>query len=626
MADGASSDSESSGSSSGDDSSQPPTELMITTRERRKTAGNRYSQVVAQEQADEDAEDDVALLFAEAEGDDEEYNSDEADDEADMSSSDDDDQGPNAGADELEGEQEIQKQAKVERQKKRKADMALTTISAIRKKPKIDPTSLHRAPDKPKPSKRKERVSWLPDNDAAPGRTSLRKQTVAHREVMLERLKENEELRLKNKAQREKKEKLKQAEAPRELTQADRLAEAARNERKNAKSLNRWEAREKERAEEQAARLAALKDRRLEGAVLTSYSAAHMYQGLRVERASPDPSAADDKPVKRKYQRRSKVIPMSQAPSDLSTAASPAQLTPNSSLAINTVPPLVGTTQPAPEPQEAKPQDENRENSEWLAGIHEYASMQAASGTPNAESDKAQPMQAQNPSIQALVPENAQNASPNHEQDGQAQSTTNEVSSIASKPSIIENPVVATPTGKKDLSQAQSNGTDKVLNTMDPSKPLMDQNDANATITTQAPTAPSVAPIEVENPDHVLPGAATGTGSQDQAPKIEVLSTRNLVVLERFDELGNDGHRDFSVFYNTKKDKKPPKASTEYCAITGQVAKYRDPISGAGYANMNAYKKLKEAQKHQFGWSSMLGCYIGRVGHVARGVPDGFSG
>lgn len=200
MADGVSSGSESSGSSPGDESSQPPTELMITTRERRKTAGNRYSQVVAQEQADEDAEDDVALLFAEAEGEDEEYNSDEADDEADMSSSDDDDQGPNAGADELEGEQEIQKQAKVERQKKRKADMALTTMGAIRKKPKIDPTALHRAPDKPKPSKRKERVSWLPDNDAAPGRTSLRKQTVAHREVMLERLKENEELRLKNKA------------------------------------------------------------------------------------------------------------------------------------------------------------------------------------------------------------------------------------------------------------------------------------------------------------------------------------------------------------------------------------------------------------------------------------------
>lgn len=183
-----------SDTSSGDDSSHSEAELMITTRERRKTAGNRYSQVVAQEQADEDEEDDVALLFAEAEGEDEEYNSDEADDEADMSSSDDDDQGPNVAADEMEGEQEILKQAKVERQKKRKADMALTTMGAVRKKPRIDPT-LHRAPDKPKPSKRKERVSWLPGEATAPGRTSLRKQTVDHRKVLLERLKENEEQR-----------------------------------------------------------------------------------------------------------------------------------------------------------------------------------------------------------------------------------------------------------------------------------------------------------------------------------------------------------------------------------------------------------------------------------------------
>ena len=99
-------------SDSSENETDEETDLMITSRARRKTAGNRYSQVVAQEQADEDEEDDVALLFAEAEGEDEEYNSDEADEEADMSSSDDDDQGPNTRADDLEGEQEIQKQGK----------------------------------------------------------------------------------------------------------------------------------------------------------------------------------------------------------------------------------------------------------------------------------------------------------------------------------------------------------------------------------------------------------------------------------------------------------------------------------------------------------------------------------
>jgi vacuolar protein sorting-associated protein 72 len=56
------------------------------------------------------------------------------------------------------------------------------------------------------------------------------------------------------------------------MTQADRLVEAERTERKNSKSLNRWEETEKKRSEEQKARLAALHNRQLEGPVITWWS------------------------------------------------------------------------------------------------------------------------------------------------------------------------------------------------------------------------------------------------------------------------------------------------------------------------------------------------------------------
>lgn len=610
---------EGSDTSSDNESVQPSVELMITTRERRKTAGNRYSQVVAQEQVEDDAEDDVALLFAEAEGEDEEYNSDEADDEADMSSSDDDDQGPDAGADDLEGEKELQNQAKMERQKKRKAGMALTTMSAIRKKPKIDPTSLHRAPDKPKPSKRKERVSWLPDSDAAPGRTSLRKQTVAHRETMLERLKESEDQRLKNKAQREKKERLKQAEASKELTQADRLAEAARNERKNAKSLNRWEAREKERAAEQAAKLAALKDRKLSGAVLTFYSAAHVYQGLRPNRASPGPIGTDEVRVRKKYQRRSKVpieVPSpatpTLAPAPTLSAIEPAEsggLAPSSvPTPTSTEPTALGTIIPNPLGIQ---QDHG-----LLAGIHEYASLPSRT-----ESHDPQAVE-----VQVSRRTSTATNEPSHEKQEQWQESQSEAKGSPER------------SGKQDIVKSESQ-TD---NTHAPALPQPDTTDQN-TASTEMGSTQSMdqnmqkgtydtlvsLPKPTPQPDaaHEMHKPSGGAGdAHNPTPVVEVISTRNLVVLDKFDELDASDRQQFSVFFNTKKTGKMNKTTTGCCAITGQPARYRDPVSGVGYANMNAYKKLKELQKHQYGWSSMLGCYVGRIGHVAKGVPEGFLG
>jgi vacuolar protein sorting-associated protein 72 len=59
---------------------------------------------------------------------------------------------------------------------------------------------------------------------------------------------------------------------PKVLTQEERLAQAAEVEKQNAKSLNRFEESEKRRVEDQRAKLEALKNRKLSGPVITTWT------------------------------------------------------------------------------------------------------------------------------------------------------------------------------------------------------------------------------------------------------------------------------------------------------------------------------------------------------------------
>ena len=105
-------------------------------------------------------------------------------------------------------------------------------------------------------------------------------------------------------------------------------------------------------------------------------------------------------------------------------------------------------------------------------------------------------------------------------------------------------------------------------------------------------------------------------------------STRNLVILTSFDSLPpNSKHlNSYAFFSNNRKTPKPSKHAPELCTITSLPARYRDPSTGLGYANAYAYQKLQELTKQNYVWSGMLGCYVGKVGVAARGVPDGFLG
>ena len=259
------------GSKSSDQSAEEDSnvELLVTGRAKRATAGNRLSSLLEKE-----GDDELELLFAEnGEEEDVEFE-DEDEDASDAqldTSTDEEDQGPTKADEDLDGERELQRQDKLERQKKRKAHEVFKRPGALRKKVKIDPSATPTTPA-PRPRKKSERVSWVHTDADAPTRFSSRKQTVQNRVLVHQKLVDSEQSRLKVLEGMDLAQKRKDASKPKALTQADRMEEAAKTERKNAKSLNKWEESEKKRSEEQRAKLEALHNRQLTGPVVTWWS------------------------------------------------------------------------------------------------------------------------------------------------------------------------------------------------------------------------------------------------------------------------------------------------------------------------------------------------------------------
>ncbi|KAK0669661.1 YL1 nuclear protein-domain-containing protein [Cercophora samala] len=268
----------------------PPqqTEWLATSRSKRSTAGNRMKALLANEApllttTSTDADpDDLELLFAEDE-DDAGFTDDAKDDASDVqmdSSSDEEDADAAANADEDEGEKELERQAREKKaaQRKRKAQEAIP--AKFRKKVRIEPpgssnagsTVASPAPKPPRPKKKSERASWLPTLADMPTRASERSTTRMSKQQLHEKMVTDEIRRKKQIERMEKKAKLLEAMKKPPMTQAERLAEAAKVEKRNAKSLNRWEEAEKQREEERLKKIAALNSRKLDGPVVTFWS------------------------------------------------------------------------------------------------------------------------------------------------------------------------------------------------------------------------------------------------------------------------------------------------------------------------------------------------------------------
>lgn len=257
-------------------SPEPQVEWLATGRSKRSTAGNRMKSMLANEEP-ADADSDLELLFQE--DDDDAGFTDKGDDDASdaqMESSDDEDENA-AQADDLEGEKELERQAREKKAavRKRKAQEAIP--AKFRKKVRIDhpqdaASTVAPQPPKARHKKKSERTSWLPTATEMPTRASERKTTKLSKEQLHQQMVEREARRKKQLEIMEKKAKRMEALKKPPMTQAERLKEAELVEKRNAKSLNRWEEAEKQREEERRAKLAALNNRRLEGPVVTFWS------------------------------------------------------------------------------------------------------------------------------------------------------------------------------------------------------------------------------------------------------------------------------------------------------------------------------------------------------------------
>lgn len=245
---------------------EEPIESLIRGRAKRSTAGLHMSALL-----EAAADDDLSLLFEEVD-DDNEFAMEAAaaekeDDMLDSSSDDDDDQGPDAGND-YEGEEQLQK----EERKKRKAQNNLR-FETLRKRVKIDPTAVSSMPAPPaRPKKKSERISWIPTPEDGPTRSSSRRQTMHNKELTHARLKDSQEKRVRIIATMKEAEKRKAHLKPKEMTQEDHLVEAARTERLNSKTVNRWEEAERRKADERRLKIEALQNRRLDGPVMSYWS------------------------------------------------------------------------------------------------------------------------------------------------------------------------------------------------------------------------------------------------------------------------------------------------------------------------------------------------------------------
>ncbi|CZT12221.1 related to VPS72 Component of the Swr1p complex that incorporates Htz1p into chromatin [Rhynchosporium agropyri] len=604
---------EESGSGSGsssDEEEEPQVEWLATGREKRSTAGNRLHSLLQQEEAD--AEDELELLFAEAE-DDVGFSDVEADSDVQMDeSSDDEDQGPAAGDDDLDGEKELQKQARAEKLKKRKAERGMPKGFMKKKRVKIDATIVqaNTAPV-PRPKKKSERASWLPTADEAPTRASARGTTKESKQQLHAQMVDREIKRLNQLRQMEKAAAKKEAAKKPAMTQEDRLKEAARVERSNARSLSRWERAEQEREEEQLAKLAALKNRVLEGPVITWWSGVGEWVGGKLSKVGKNLVVEE----KERSTKKKKAVEMEESETGSVVAGS------------------TKTTQ-----EEGKKDGEKGSE----LSTKELKAATFPTTASSVEEPKTNPNVNKEPSLPGPVSSKEaipKEATPKPEPLPERRYTPT-VPSPRYTPSPGPQPpnssVLAPPAGFPMSAPPYSSVLAPPAG-LPLSAPPLPPNmfhrqypmpshafDGSVPLPGFGSYPPRPPPVSVPTPP--VPVVQEPVAPQeDLPPKIEHAAC-NYFILENFDEVAiKDKNVQTQIIFGRKFLKAPrSKHSHEICVITGHPARYRDPHTGLPYHNSYAYKEIQKLKRSEYKWSKLVGAYFGPGGFSARGVPDRF--
>lgn len=638
---------------------EPEIEWLATSRAKRSTAGNRLNALIQQEEDDE-----LELLFEEAEDDGvfEDNGADDGDVQMD-SSDDDDDQGPAAG-DDLEGEKELQKQAKAEQRKKRKLNDGIPKI--YKKKVKIDPTASRAQTQAPRPKKKSERASWIPTPEDAPTRASARGTTKQSKEQLHQQMVEREIKRQKQLESMERAAAKKEAAKKPPMTQEDRLKEAAKVEKSNAKSLSRWEEMEQQREEEQRLRLANLQNRTLEGPVITWWSGMAEWVGDKLKKVGQ--TLVVDKEVKEKATRKRKAAEMEDSSVSTIVAKAPS-IADSQGPATATSPPIVQTPDakdmidpqlsaaptptPTPIPMQMPIPDLSKAPVERPRHISPLAPPRQP--TPPKEPTPEPPRVSS-----VLAPPPMHGPYPPPPEYGHRPSSV-----LAPPP--MHGPIPPPP---NQFSQHHLQGhlqfRPQIQPHFDGSTPLPGfgynfmspqhqslypgQSSYPGQFQAQTPTPvppPQIAPRDVTPPPPVVMNTAIEyiilnnfdeTAVKDKSIQCQILFDRTFEKMPRMlflplpFSLPSLYLSPYSIPYplclpnfllhhaNISTAKKKP----EVCAITSRLAKYRDPITGLPYHDKLSYDRIQSLKKNEFKWSKLVGAYVGRGDEAARGVPSRF--
>ncbi|KAL1605249.1 hypothetical protein SLS60_004793 [Paraconiothyrium brasiliense] len=603
----------------GDSEPEAPIDLMVVSRARRSNAGNRMSTLLATSAQEDEWGEDWEEVANEEEfvGDDanehEDYN-------LDSSSSEDEDQGD----DDDTGEKELRKAERQERIKKRKTaanPFAARLAAASRKRVKLDipSTSTRSSPaGPPRPKKKSERASWIPTEEDGPTRTSSRKQTMANKEHTLAKLKEKDQRRDETLAMMKAAEARKAKDEPKPLTQAERLAEAARVERINKKTLHRWEEAEEQRAAERQAKIDALKNRQIDGPFIRFYSGPAIWVDDKIKFTGKDAPKLED--LEEKLNKETAVGTVEDHSAiglhtDQQTATSVDQ--PQTSLNG----PIVSTSQ--------------------SLGLDSQSLSTPASQAPIPDITISQGLPFAN-NVMFAPPSNSdsflfgmeQYAQPNQHHSSQAELPSNPFQT--SQPELPPNPFLST--SQSDLSNLSF--TPSLFSQEQPPTTMSPQN---LLAQFQKPPPPPPPPrrkviqralrnLLILSSFPNLDATSAPTRARSTASLLKEKDKAALVQLSTavFNWSVPDATAFVTAMLNAPKTKKEKEAlarpKKELCAVSNKEAKYRDPETGIAYRDSRAFGVLRGVVGGGFVWCGELGCYVGGRAKPIESRGKGFLG
>ncbi|KAI0128656.1 YL1 nuclear protein-domain-containing protein [Xylariales sp. AK1849] len=689
-------DDSSSGTENGDSADEEEAakvEWLATGREKRSTAGNRMKSMLAAEEPD----DELELLFAE-DGDDAGFTDvdDEGSDVHMDSSSDDEDAQDNA--DEDEGERELEKQARENRQatRKRKAQEAIPM--KFRKKVRLNTTVVEPSTAAPAPTpapesaprlkKKSERMSWLPSPADAPTRASRRETTMLSKEQLHQQMVEREVKRLKQVEAMERKAKKMEALKKPPMTQAERLAEAAIVEKRNAKSLNRWEEAEKQREEERRARLAALNSRTLSGPVVTIWSGMGEWIDGKLKHVGKM-ITIEERPVKKRVSvaETSKAVETPSAANDIkeeqtedigapaASSSKPAERDRPAQTPETTEEPTSGNAQaadtstktpdPVHEETENPPTVQNAPQPEILSQQLKVPEPQAVEmSSAEAESAGRTASESKPPEVEMKPPDlTPPSVSPYTTSMFAPPPQSQLMKPPELKPpsqSFLAPPAGATHSGLSMPMLGYSSTMHKASNVLAPpntvhrqsplSMPQSISHPPSAPVSTPAPTPPPrlvqtppaasiyrPPPKTASKPLSSLKPSQTNASKKQQViipdlplspprpPPPNGKATRNCIILQNFDENAiGDKAVQQHILFGKEMRKLGKQAPAPKCIITNKLARYKDPKTGLPYYDARAFKEIQKLQRGDYKWSRLVGAWVGTGSFAAQGVPARF--